>query len=186
MRNGPVSNGPGFDRSPQFRPPHFALRILALLLAACASPAPQPQDPVPATVGVRPGDVITVKVWREPDYTGEWSVDARGRVVLPVLGEIAVQGRSAESLSGTLEAAYRRYLNNPPIEINVLRRIPVQGEVGKPGLYPADATVSVGELIALAGGVTQLGDRHKIQLLRNNQIIISSLGPSMVLQRSPV
>jgi polysaccharide export outer membrane protein len=135
---------------------------------------------------VRPGDVIVVKVWREPDYSGEFQVDARGRVVLPLLGEIAVRGRNAETLRDSLRTAYRVYLNNPSIEINVLRRIAVSGEVGRPGLYPVDATISVGDLISLAGGVTSAGNKKKIQLLRNGQVIVSGLGPGTVLQNSPV
>lgn len=135
---------------------------------------------------MRPGDVIVVKVWREPDYSGEFQVDARGRVVLPLLGEIGVRGRNAEALRDSLRTAYRVYLNNPSIEINVLRRIAVSGEVGRPGLYPVDATISVGDLISLAGGVTSAGNKKKIQLLRNGQVIVSGLGPGTVLQTSPV
>ncbi len=153
---------------------------------ACSTAAPPVQNPSPAAAGVRPGDVVSVRVWREPDYSGDFPVDARGRVTLPVIGELAVQGRSAETLSDSLKAAFRRYLNNPSIDINVQRRIAVLGEVNKPGLVLADATISVGELIALAGGVTQLGNARKIQLVRNNQVIISALGPGTVLQRSPV
>ena len=164
-------------------------RILLLMFAAgaCSTAAPTAQTPTPtAGAGVRPGDVISVKVWREPDYSGDFSVDARGRVTLPVLGETVVQGRSAEAVSESLKTAFRRYLTNPSIEINVQRRIAVLGEVARPGLILADATISIGELIALAGGVTQFGNQRKIQLLRNNQVVISALGPGTVLQRSPV
>ena len=135
---------------------------------------------------MRPGDVISLKVWREPDYTGDFSVDSRGRATLPVLGEMNVLGITAETLTDSLKSAFRKYLNNPSIEINILRRIAVSGEVAKPGLYPADATITIGELIALAGGVTSMGDQRKIQLLRNGQVIISALGPGTILQRSPV
>jgi protein involved in polysaccharide export with SLBB domain len=62
----------------------------------------------------------------------------------------------------------------------------VSGEVGRPALYPVDATITIGDLISLAGGVTSAGNRKKIQLLRNGQIIVSALGPGTVLQNSPV
>jgi len=159
---------------------------IVLSLSACSSSPPLSQNLSPSAAGVRPGDVISVKVWREPDYSGDFAVDARGRVTLPVLGEMAVQGRSAEAVSESLKTAFRRYLTNPSIEINVQRRIAVLGEVARPGLILADATISIGELVALAGGVTQLGNQRKIQLVRNNQVIISELGPGTILQRSPV
>jgi len=130
--------------------------------------------------------VISIKIWREPDYTGDHPVDARGRVTLPLLGEIQVGGRSAESLSDSLKAAFRTYLNNPSIEIVVQRRISVSGEVARPGLVFADATISVGELISLAGGVTSSGNQRKIQLWRDGRVIVSGLGPGTILQSSPV
>src|SRR5688572_25073889 len=136
--------------------------------------------------GVRPGDVIRVWIWREKDYSGEFPVEARGVVVLPLLGEISVPGKTAEALADTLRKAYRKYLNNPSIQVTVLRRIAVQGEVVKPGLYPADATITVGELIALAGGVTPGGNPKKIRLVREGRVIVSGLGPGTVLQQSPV
>lgn len=160
--------------------------FLVVLSIACASSASPPQNPAPATVGVRPGDVISIRIWREPDYTGEWTVDARGRVVLPTLGEIRVEGRAAEALTDSLKKAFRQYLNNPSIEINVQRRIAVGGEVGRPGFVLADPTITIGDLIALAGGITPLGNRNKVMLLRGGQVVVSALGPGTILQRSPL
>ena len=162
------------------------LLLLACPIARALAQTGTSPDPLAAGSGVRPGDVIVIKVWREPDYSGEFQVDARGRVVLPRLGEVYVLGRNAETLRDSLRTAYRVYLNNPSIEINVLKRIAVSGEVGRPALYPVDATISVGDLILLAGGVTPAGNKNKIQLLRNGQVIVSRLGPGTVLQNSPV
>ena len=162
---------------------HFAFCIL---IAACAPQAPARQDPPPAIAGVRPGDVVRVWVWRETDYSGEFPVDARGIVVLPNLGPVAANGKTAQALSDSITHAYQKFLNNPSIQITVLRRVTVAGEVAKPGLYPADATITIGELIALAGGVTPNGNQKKVELLRDGRILISSLGPGTVLQNSPV
>jgi polysaccharide export outer membrane protein len=172
----------------QFRNPKSAILNLFVLLfiSACASSPPRSQDPPPAIVGVRPGDVIRVWVWRETDYSGEFPVDARGIVVLPNLGPVGARGKTAQALSDSITRAYQKFLNNPSIQITVLRRVAVSGEVAKPGLYPADATISVGELIALAGGVTPSGNKSKIELVRDGRVITSALGPGTVLQNSPV
>ena len=168
------------------RNPKSAIRNLFVLavISACASSPPPAQDPPPAVAGVRPGDVIKVWVWREVDYSGDFPVDARGIVVLPVLGPIAVRGRSAQALSDSLTHAYQKYVTNPSIQITVLRRILVSGAVPKPGIYPADATLTVGDLIAQAGGVAPNGNANRIQLVRNNQVVVASLGPGTVLQNS--
>jgi len=68
----------------------------------------------------------------------------------------------------------------------VLRRVSVSGEVARPSLYLADATLTVGDLISLAGGITPSGNRKKVTLLRNGQVVVSALGPGTVLQDSPV
>ena len=160
---------------------HFAFFIL---IAACTTQAPARQDPPPAVAGVRPGDVIQVWVWRETDYSGDFPVDARGLVVLPNLGPVAARGKTAQALSDSITRAYQKFLNNPSIRVTVLRRISVSGAVTKPGLYPADATITVGELIAQAGGVSPNGNQNRIQLVRNGQILAASLGPGTVLQNS--
>lgn len=125
-------------------------------------------------------------MWREQDYSGDFTVDSRGIVTVPLLGQVVVRGKSAEWVSDSLRHAYQQFLKNPSIEITILRRIAVSGEVAKPGLYPADATITIGELVALAGGVTPMGDQKKVELLRDGRIIISGLGPGTVLQNSAV
>lgn len=170
------------------RIPPSALRacLSVLLLAACAPSAPARLDPSPATAGVRPGDVIRVSVPNEPGYTGEYQVDARGRVTLPSVGVVHVAGRTPDAVSDSLVAALRHFLTNPAIAVTVLKRVLVAGEVAKPGLYPVDATVTVGDLIALAGGPTPNANRKKMQLIRNGRVIVSSLGPGTVLQNTPL
>jgi polysaccharide biosynthesis/export protein len=160
---------------------HFAVFSL---ITACATQAPARQDPPPAVAGVRPGDVVRVWVWREADYSGEFPVDARGLVVLPNLGPVAARGKTAQALSDSITRAYQKFLNNPSIQVTVLRRISVSGAVTKPGLYPADATITVGELIAQAGGISPNGNQKRIELVRNGQVLASSIGPGTVLQNS--
>ena len=171
--------------SPQFIIHHSAFCILPFLLA-CASPAPPAAAPAPTSSRVHPGDVVRMAVWREPDYTGDYPVDARGRVTLPQLGTMLVTGRTTEWLSDSLTAAYKRVLNNPSVWVTVLMRMTVSGEVGRPGFVQADATMSVSDLISQAGGLTPLANRDKIQLLRDGRVVVSSLGPGTMLHRTPV
>jgi polysaccharide biosynthesis/export protein len=164
--------------------------LVVLFVAACAT-APTPVQnpaaaPAPAVSRVHPGDVVRMAVWREPDYTGEYPVDARGRVTLPQLGTMLVTGRTTEWLADSLTATYKRVLNNPSVTVVVLMRMTVMGEVGRPGFVQADATMSVSDLISQAGGLTPLANRDKIQLLRDGRVLIASLGPGTVLQRTPV
>jgi len=172
----------------KLRTPHSALRtcLCFLLLSACASTPQYSQGPSPARSGVRPGDVIAVSIPNEPGYTGQYTVDSRGRVTLPAVGVVFVMGRMPDQVSDSLVAALRHFVTNPAIQVTVLKRILVAGEVAKPGLYPVDATVTVGDLIALAGGPNANANRHKIQLIRNGRVLVSSLGPGTLLQNTPL
>ncbi len=163
------------------------LALVLLACAACAANSPQLPLPVPAEdVGLQPGDVIQVRIWREPDLGGDFRVDSRGLVVLPRLGDVNVEGWTAEELSDSIKAAYEKYLKNPSIEVTALRRVSVLGEVRSPGLYPVDATISVSDVLALAGGLTPNADPNKIRLVQNGQIVDVKLEPETVVERSAI
>lgn len=120
---------------------------------------------------LHPGDAVNVKVWREEDLSGQFMVDDRGLITLPLLGERAVAGLGPSELRDELLADYRRYLNNPSIQVTILRRINILGAVTEPGLYSVDATISLSEVLGLAGGILPTGDADAIQLVRGDEII---------------
>ena len=60
----------------------------------------------PASDHLRPGDVIRMKVWREPDFSGDFSVDDRGEAVFPRIGPLLVTNQSAASLRDRLITEY--------------------------------------------------------------------------------
>lgn len=122
-------------------------------------------------VKIRPGDQIALRIDREPDLGGTFTVAEDGSVVLPRLGNTVVTDISAQALQDTLTAAYSVYLREPKIEAVVLRRIGVQGEVRRPDVYMVDLTVTLRELLAKAGGVTEAGNPNKIFIIRGNERI---------------
>lgn len=132
---------------------------------------------------LRPGDAIRLRIWREPDLSGDFPVDESGVVVFPKLGPQRVTDQPADSLKAWVTRSYSAYLKNPSIEVQLLRRLQVLGAVKTPGLYPVDPTLTVADALALAGGITSDGDANNIQLRRNGkahsglkkqQLIISS------------
>lgn len=119
-----------------------------------------------AEVVVRPGDRVRLKVWREPDLSGEFAVDEDGVVVLPKIGPVEVQKLSTDSLRALLVARYSSSLRNPAVEVTVLRRVNVLGAVRNPGLYHVDLTTTVADVLAMAGGVSSEGNQNRIELVR--------------------
>ena len=133
-----------------------------------------------------PGDVVRVQIWREEDLSGEFQVDAQGGVVLPLLGPKVVVGISADQLREDLTQAYQQYLVNTAVNVTLLRRVVVLGEVRVPGQYTIDATNSVADVIARAQGVTADGNAEDIVLVRDNRRLRTGLIGAVSLQEAGI
>ena len=158
------------------------LPLLAALLLLAAAPRALPAQPgggeAPAAAAadpLRPGDVVRVRIWREPDLSGEFPVDADGMVVFPKLGPRQVTSESAATLRERLLRDYAEYLVNPSVEVTLLRRLQVLGAVRTPGLYPVDGTMTVADVLALAGGTTPQGDPRRVELVRDGRRVDARL-----------
>lgn len=157
---------------------------LMLLVAGCGGGSGNLPDagaaPVPGPVEVeaaplRPGDVIRLSIWREPELSGEFVIDRSGAVVLPKIGPTAAADFSPDSLEAHLRQEYDRYLRNPSIEIVFLRRINILGAVRSPGLFSVDPTMSLRDVLALAGGVLSNGQQDRIELVRGETRLVTNV-----------
>lgn len=157
-------------------------RILSALLLAAATlvPALEAQDDTTFSprleAKIVPGDIVRLNIWREPDLTGEFLVQEDGLTVLPRLGPVRVVDDTPSSLKDRLVAEYEKTLINPSIEVIVLRRILITGEVGGEGVYPVDPTMSLVEVLALAGGPSSSAKRNRVDLIRGDREIKIDLG----------
>jgi protein involved in polysaccharide export with SLBB domain len=134
------------------------------LVAQSNSPT-TPSGAVPSGV-LLPGDLVRLRIWREPDLSGDFQVDEQGTIVLPKIGSLAIRDLPAADLKALLVRKYSTYLRDPAIDVTVLRRVNVLGAVKNPGLYPVDATMTVADVFALAGGVAPDGNPDKGELIR--------------------
>ena len=148
--------------------------------APCQSPASVASaDSSPTRL--RPGDAIRLRIWQEPDLSGDFQVDQRGMVTLPLLGEFPVSGVAGDSVRPQLLHAYTRYLRNPTIEVTLLRRVTITGAVAKPGIYPVDPTMTVNDALALAGGPAPDGKRDRVELRRDRRRVKAKLDENDII-----
>ncbi len=124
-----------------------------------------------AAARVQPGDRIVLRVWREKNLSDTVMVDQNGNAVLPQLGLFPASAQTIGSLPDTLRSRYGEYLRNPSIDVAVLRRIGVLGEVKKPDLYWVDVTMTLPDMIARAGGVTEIGNPGDVRVMRGSATI---------------
>jgi polysaccharide export outer membrane protein len=170
--------------------------ILLVILTIPRSGAAQSARPrVDSTLGpatgvsdsadlLHPGDLVRLRIWREPDLSGDFPVDPTGNVVLPKLGPVAVTTQSPDALRAKLVAAYQVYLNHPAIDVMFLHRVQVLGAVRNPGLYPVDPTMTLGDALALAGGVTTDGNPNKLALIRDGEKVDRDLSHGVLVADS--
>lgn len=151
-----------FARSAPFTVAAVTAFALGALLSAAHTAHAQS---TPATMQpLRAGDGIKLKIFREPEMSGEFIVDERGIVVLPRLGDWSVRDIPADSVRTRLLGELTKYLRPEAIEINLFRRIAITGQVARPGLYPVDPAVTVAEAIILAGGRSRGADGDFVEI----------------------
>jgi protein involved in polysaccharide export with SLBB domain len=135
---------------------------------------------------VRAGDLIRLKIWREPDMSGDITVDEAGVATLPRIGPLRVAGLAADSLRQDLIRSYARFLRDPSVDITVLRRVTILGAVRTPNVYHIEPSMTVAEALALAGGASPEGKQDRVELHRRGSTEAIQLSRKMRFADTPV
>lgn len=133
-----------------------------------------------------PGDVLSIQLWAYPEITPAVSgsdaksvgypIDPNGYIYLPLIGQIAVAGKTLADTHRFIRQQFARFLKHPDVVVRVLsyegRRYFVNGQVMRSGQYTLnDQPISVYTALSMAGGInTQTGDNANIQLIRQGQV----------------
>ena len=121
---------------------------------------------------IGPNDIIRVQVFGEDDLTVERKVGGDGQVNFPLLGNVAVHGRTIQALQDELAARLGDgYVRHPKVTAYIVRyrNFYVSGEVKMPGGYAYEEGLTVQKAISLAGGFTEKADRNVMKVVRGGQ-----------------
>jgi polysaccharide export outer membrane protein len=145
--------------------------LLALGLAGCAhGPQKLPEDEGPREYQIGKEDVLDVSVWRDADLSRTVPVRPDGRISLPLVGELEVEGRTASEVAREIALRLEPYVQRPQVVVIVREinssHVYVIGEVARPGSYPLRGRMTVLQALALAGGPNEFADRSSIVVLR--------------------
>jgi len=144
---------------------HLALAWLLVALPSGLGAQTAPAAP-PGGHALRPGDILKVDVWGHQEFSGQFAVDETGRLQYPVLGDIDVRTLTVYDLRERLRQGLEVLYKSPFVTVTPLFRMAVLGEVRQPGLYTVDPTLSVLDVVAMAGGPVPGANMNKLRLLR--------------------
>ena len=118
-----------------------------------------------------PGDIIKIKVYEEPDISGNFRVSKAGQISWSWVGKIKVAGDSIVQISQHLEEILRQnYIRRPRIEVQVAEYhsqvVYFFGNIANPGVARLGDNKSLLQNLLLAGGPRVWGD-SRITILKN-------------------
>jgi polysaccharide export outer membrane protein len=122
---------------------------------------------------IGPEDVLLIKVWREPDLSGQHMVRPDGKISLPLVNEVEAAGHTPVQLGDTITKGLAKFMNAPEVTVSVQtinsKFYFLQGEVLKPGKYPLLIPTTVLQALVNAGGFQEFANRKKIVIMRGEK-----------------
>ncbi|MEL6486407.1 MAG: polysaccharide biosynthesis/export family protein [Pseudomonadota bacterium] len=170
----------------------FALAVASLALGACGGTP----DPIigastltpradlgqqgytfraPQTYSLRPSDIISINVFREPDFSLESVlVGVDGVVSMPMLGAVKVGGLTTSEAETLLANKLKVVgLKEPRVAVNISEYsshlVTVEGAVTTPGVYPFKPGARLSSAIALARGVRREAKQEQLVVFRTRE-----------------
>jgi polysaccharide export outer membrane protein len=147
----------------------------ALALSGCtrrsAAPAPAPQAIEVGASTLGPGDVIEVRVYREPELSGVYQVGSEGDVVFPLCQRVVVSGLTPNGASDRFRACLAAgFIRDPQVSVVVKeynsKKVFVFGEVQKPGTFAYQDGMSIVQAVTVAGGFTRTAAQNATSVTR--------------------
>jgi polysaccharide biosynthesis/export protein len=115
-------------------------------------------------------DVLEISVWGEQNLSRQVTVRTDGFISLPLIGDIEAAGKTPPQLKFELESKLSRFIKDPRCAVIIIdpksKRYYVQGQVTHPGQFTLDQSLSLTQVIPIAGGFTQWADEGNIVILR--------------------
>jgi polysaccharide export outer membrane protein len=136
-----------------------------------AAPDAQAEPVASAAQPIGALDELNISVFQVESLTGEYKVDANGKIDYPLLGEVQAQGRTTEELRQTLATGLsQKYLQSPNVQVAIKERaeqkVTVDGAVAQPGVYVVKGPTTLIQAVAMARGTTQDANPSRVYVFR--------------------
>lgn len=105
---------------------------------------------------VGPGDVLDVRIFNQPQLSGERRVTEVGRIRMPFIEEFQVACLTEPEIAQLIATKYKKFLRDPQVDVFVkdYKSLPVAviGAVNQPARFQLQRRVRLLELLSQAGG----------------------------------
>jgi polysaccharide export outer membrane protein len=154
------------------------LLALALVLVGCGSgpalPERIPEDPRFDTYVIGVPELLAIKVWEQPDLSGEVLVRRDGKISVPLIGDELAAGRSPDELARQIEQGLSRFVANPRVDVSVVEMRSqvvsvIGGGIETSGVLELRSDMRVIDAIAEMGGLTPFAKKREIRVLRGDE-----------------
>jgi polysaccharide biosynthesis/export protein len=130
-------------------------------------------DPKTYVIGAQ--DILNIKVWREADFTGPYTVRPDGKISMPLVGDVQASGLTPERLGEQLKQALSNFINSPDVTVSLQnvgsKKFYITGEVNRAGEYTLATPTKVFDALSNAGGFRDFANKKKIIILRGPERI---------------
>ena len=133
----------------------------------------------------RKGDGLRLTVWQPwrttdvntqaLDLDGDYTIDSRGYVFFPLIGEVNVLSHTTSTLATELKEKFSAYLQDPIVVVEPLIRVTLLGAFARPGTYLVKPDASLWEVVDLAGGPEVQGNLQKLSVVRGGKTVIPKM-----------
>ncbi len=153
------------------------ITLSGILLSGCAEMAADgsrlPKLPIGPTGTYRlgAGDGLKIRVYDQPQLSGEFIVDDSGMIDVPLLGLVPAAtdttSELADAITALLKAKNLILAPSVAIEVSKYRPFYALGEVNNPGQYPYRPGMTVLTAISIAGGFTYRAEQGYVGVTRD-------------------
>jgi polysaccharide export outer membrane protein len=138
-----------------------------MILALAWATGAMAQD---ANYTVKPGDTLSISVWKEPDLQKETLVRPDGSFSFPLVGEVDAKGKTVADLNKVVSQKLAKFISDPVVTVSIQEirgnKVYVIGQVNKPGEFIMNPSVDVMQVLSMAGGTTPFASLGDIVVLR--------------------
>lgn len=120
------------------------------------------------TYSIGTGDEVRITVYGQPELTADAQVSANGMVVVPLLGNLSIAGKTSADAAYLIAERYQQgnFLKNAQVNLLITKYrsqvVAILGKVNSPGKLVLEGPTSLTQALAWAGGIAPTGSERLI------------------------